>query len=89
MIAITVEEEEDVSKFKDYKPAESVSAAPVKEPSTPSPAKDEAAREPVTATEQKVSKPSAAPAAEGRIFASPLARKIAEEHNVWFATVYI
>ncbi|XP_027168693.1 dihydrolipoyllysine-residue acetyltransferase component 3 of pyruvate dehydrogenase complex, mitochondrial-like [Coffea eugenioides] len=87
VIAITVEEEEDVSKFKDYKPAESVSAAPVKEPSTPSPAKDEAAREPVTATEQKVSKPSAAPAAEGRIFASPLARKIAEEHNVPIADI--
>ncbi|KAL3528607.1 hypothetical protein ACH5RR_007929 [Cinchona calisaya] len=87
VIAITVEDEEDVSKFKDFKPAESDSATPVKEPSTPSPPKEEVAREPVTATEPKVSKPSAAPTAEGRIFASPLARKIAEEHNVPLSNV--
>ncbi|KAL3511659.1 hypothetical protein ACH5RR_024376 [Cinchona calisaya] len=82
VIAITVEEEEDVTKFKDYKPAASDSETPKKEPSTPSPPKEEVAREPVSPTETKISKPSTAPTAEGRIFASPLARKIAEEHNV-------
>lgn len=78
MIAITVEEEGDVAKFKDYTPSKS------EESSSPPPPKEEVAKEPVTSTEPKVSKPSSAPAAaaEGRIFASPLARKIAEEHKV-------
>lgn len=82
MIAITVEEEEDIGKFKDYKPTASDAAPAPEEKPTPSPPKEEVAAEPVTSKEPKVSKPSAAPAAEGRIFASPLARKIAEEHNV-------
>lgn len=82
MIAVTVEEEEDIDKFKDYKPVASDAAPEPKETSTPSPPKEEVAAEPVTSKAPEVSKPSPAPATEGRIFASPLARRIAEEHNV-------
>lgn len=83
MIAITVEEEEDIDKFKDYKPVASDAAPEPKETSTPSPPKEEAAPEPVTSKAPEVPKPSPAPATEGRIFASPLARRIAEEHKVY------
>ncbi|CAI9114368.1 OLC1v1015079C1 [Oldenlandia corymbosa var. corymbosa] len=87
VIAITVEEEEDITKFKDYAPSASDSAAPAEKPPTPpSPPKEEVTREPVTSTEPKVSKPSSTPA-EGRIFASPLARKIAEENKVPLSSI--
>lgn len=83
MIAITVEEEEDIAKFKDYKPSPSDAAAESKgsSDSTP-PKKEEVKEEPTSSPEPKSSKASAAPSTEGRIFASPLARKLAEEHNV-------
>ncbi|KAI3455590.1 hypothetical protein Pfo_012253 [Paulownia fortunei] len=84
IIGITVEEEEDVAKFKDYTPSTSDAApAPApKAPSAPTPPKQEVAEVPVTSPEPKVSKPSAPSLAEDRIFASPLARKLAEDHNI-------
>lgn len=87
VIAITVEEEEDISKFKDYSPSTSdAGAAPAKEPSPPSPPKQEEVEKPVSSSEPKVSKPSAA-SSEDRIFASPLARNLAEEHNVSLSSI--
>lgn len=87
VIAITVEEEEDISKFKDYSPSASdAGAAPAKEPSPPSPPKQEEVEKPVSSSEPKVSKPSAA-SSEDRIFASPLARNLAEEHNVSLSSI--
>ncbi|XP_021892273.1 dihydrolipoyllysine-residue acetyltransferase component 2 of pyruvate dehydrogenase complex, mitochondrial-like isoform X2 [Carica papaya] len=86
VIAITVEEEEDIAKFKDYSPASNAGSAAEKGPSTPTPAKQEVVEEPVSASEPKVSKPSTAPA-EDRIFASPLARKIAEEQNILLSSI--
>lgn len=83
VIAITVEEEEDIAKFKDYKPSKSDAAAAPKEPSTSAPPKEDVPKEPVSSTEPKVSKPTAAKEAGNRIFASPLAKKLAEENNVY------
>lgn len=85
VIAITVEDEEDIPKLKDYSPSASDGAPAAKGPSTstePPPPKEEAVEETVSSPEPKTSKPSATPS-EGRIFASPLARKLAEDHNVW------
>lgn len=80
VIAITVEEEDDIAKFKDYQPSTSDATPSPKAPASPPPPKEEVAKKPVTPSEPKVSKPSASSA--DRIFASPLARKIAEDHNI-------
>ncbi|KAL2462448.1 Dihydrolipoyllysine-residue acetyltransferase component 2 of pyruvate dehydrogenase complex [Forsythia ovata] len=82
VIAITVEEEEDVAKFKDYKPSTSDAAPSPSVPTAPTPPKEEIAEVPVSSPEPKVSKPSTPISAENRIFASPLAKKLAEDHNV-------
>ncbi|KAK6125053.1 hypothetical protein DH2020_041231 [Rehmannia glutinosa] len=89
IIAITVEEEEDAAKFKDYTPSTSDAApTPAPEaPSSPSPPKQEAAEVPVTSPEPKVSKPTAPSSDEDRIFASPLARKLAEDHNISLSNI--
>lgn len=79
VIAVTVEEEDDIAKFKDYQPSTSDATPSPKAPaSSPPPPKEEVAEKPVTPSQPKVSKPSAS----DRIFASPLARKIAEDNNV-------
>ncbi|KAK1575836.1 hypothetical protein Q3G72_008775 [Acer saccharum] len=82
VIAITVEDEGDIGKFKDYSPSASeAGAAAAEESSPPPPPKPEVAEKPVSSPEPKISKPS--PASSGdRIFASPLARKLAEDNNV-------
>lgn len=83
MIAITVEEEEDIAKFKDYKPSSSDATAQSKGSSdSAQPKKEEVKEEPTSSPAPKSPKASAAPSPEGRVFASPLARKLAEEHNV-------
>lgn len=88
VIAITVEEEADIAKFKDYQPSASESSAPpAKETPAPPPPKKEVAEEPAREPEPKVSKPSAPPSSGDRIFASPLARKLAEEKNVNLSSI--
>lgn len=85
IIAITVEEEEDIAKFKDYSPSAGSAPSPTpapKEPSAPTPQKQEAPKQPVTSPEPKVSQPSSSSPAGDRIFASPLARKLAEDNKV-------
>lgn len=81
LIAITVEEEEYIEKFKDYSP----SASDTKPAAKPEPAapKVEVAQEPPSAPAPgpKVPKPSYVPAGD-RVFASPIARKMAEDNNV-------
>lgn len=83
---LTVEDEEDIAKFKDYTPSASGSgggeAKGPTESSPPPPPKKEAAEAPVSAPEPKTAKPSAAPPSGDRVFASPLARSLAEEHKV-------
>lgn len=83
VIAVTVEDEEDIAKFKDYEPTSSSSGAgaAAAESSAPSSPKKEAVEEPVRSPEPKTVKQG--PASDGeRIFASPLARKLAEDNNV-------
>lgn len=78
-----MEEEEDIQKFKDYTPSSGGSpAAPEAKPAT-SPPKEEKVEKPASAPEAETSKPSPAPS-EDRIFASPLAKKLAEDNNVSF-----
>ncbi|KAK4837545.1 hypothetical protein QYF36_006330 [Acer negundo] len=84
VIAITVEDEDDIGKFKDYSPSSSDAAA--EESSPPPPPKQEVAEKPVSSPEPKISKPS--PSSSGdRIFASPLARKLAEDNNVPLSSI--
>uniref|UniRef100_M4CBF1 Peripheral subunit-binding (PSBD) domain-containing protein n=1 Tax=Brassica campestris TaxID=3711 RepID=M4CBF1_BRACM len=86
VIAITVEEEEDIQKFKDYTPSSGGSpAAPEAKPAT-SPPKEEKVEKPASAPEAETSKPSPAPS-EDRIFASPLAKKLAEDNNVPLSSI--
>ncbi|KZV45753.1 dihydrolipoamide acetyltransferase component of pyruvate dehydrogenase [Dorcoceras hygrometricum] len=86
-IAITVEEEEDVTKFKDYKPSTSDAAAAPKSQSAPTAPKKETAEVPVTSPEPEVSKPATPPSDGDRVFASPLAKKLAEDNNVSLSNI--
>ncbi|KAF8388788.1 hypothetical protein HHK36_025468 [Tetracentron sinense] len=86
VIAITVEEEDDIAKFKDYKPSTPGSADSVKGPSDSTPPKKEVEQEPVSSPEPKISKSAEAPTTD-RIFSSPLARKLAEDHNVPLSSI--
>ncbi|KAJ4776792.1 Acetyltransferase component of pyruvate dehydrogenase complex [Rhynchospora pubera] len=82
IIAIMVEDEADIPKFKDYQassPAPAETKAPA--PSEPAPPKKEES-EPVKAPEPKPVKSEDASQKGDRIFASPLARKLAEDNKV-------
>ncbi|XP_020591097.1 dihydrolipoyllysine-residue acetyltransferase component 2 of pyruvate dehydrogenase complex, mitochondrial-like isoform X2 [Phalaenopsis equestris] len=82
VIAITVEEEQDIGEFKNYQV--SASSAPAAEAKTPSETTTVSSEEPepVKVPEPKVSQAEATPHSEDRIFSSPLARKLAEDNNV-------
>ncbi|KAL1212062.1 Dihydrolipoyllysine-residue acetyltransferase component 2 of pyruvate dehydrogenase complex [Cardamine amara subsp. amara] len=86
VIAITVEEEEDIQKFKDYTPSSDTGPAAPEAKPAPSPLKEEKVEKPASAPEAKTSKPSSAPS-EDRIFASPLARKLAEDNSVPLSSI--
>ncbi|KAF8096623.1 hypothetical protein N665_0305s0045 [Sinapis alba] len=89
VIAITVEDEEDIQKFKDYTPSSGTPPAAPEEKPAPSPPKEEKVEKvekPAGAPEAKTSKPSSAPS-EDRIFASPLAKKLAEDSNVPLSSI--
>lgn len=80
IIAVTVEEEEDIGKFKDYKaPSSAESAAPaeLKPQSEPTEPKKEKEQPKATKTEESF-------LSEDRTFSSPIARKLAEDNNVSF-----
>ncbi|KAH6773400.1 Dihydrolipoamide acetyltransferase [Perilla frutescens var. hirtella] len=86
-IAVTVEEEGDIAKFKDYSPkSDATPAPPPKAPSAPTPPK-EASQVSAAPADPKVSKPSVPSSSGDRIFASPLARKLAEDHHVPLANI--
>lgn len=82
VIAITVEEEQDIGEFKSYQV--SASSAPPSEAKAPSETATASSEEPepVKAPEPRVSQAEPTPHAEDRIFSSPLARKLAEDNNV-------
>lgn len=87
-IAVVVDSEEEIVKFKDYK-AESGGSSPPppkeEDPPAASMEKEEAPKSspapPPTEPPRSQSKPTT-PSSHDRLFASPLARKIAEEKNV-------
>ncbi|KAI8541963.1 hypothetical protein RHMOL_Rhmol08G0101800 [Rhododendron molle] len=87
VIAITVEDEADIAKFKDYEPSKSGDAPAAKGPSDSAPPKEEKVEEPPMPPEPKATKATAASAAEDRLFASPLARKLAEDHKVPLSSI--
>lgn len=84
VIAITVEEEGDIEKFKDYKPSSSAEpVAPVESKAQPEPSQPKVEEKKLTqAPEAKAPKIEEASQSGDRIFASPLARKLAEDNNV-------
>ena len=84
VIAITVEEEGDIEKFKDYKPSSSAEpVAPAESKAQPEPSQLKVEEKKLTQTpEAKAPKIEEASQSGDRIFASPLARKLAEDNNV-------
>ncbi|CAN7097334.1 unnamed protein product [Brassica rapa subsp. narinosa] len=86
VIAITVEDEEDIGKFKDYTPSSTTDATPPKEEPAPPPPKEEKVEQASPPPEPKTSKPSPPPSGD-RVFASPLARKLAEDNNVPLSSI--
>ncbi|KAK9109863.1 hypothetical protein Sjap_017923 [Stephania japonica] len=82
----TVEDEDDITKFKDYKPSQLGDSKEAKVPSDPSPPTPPKKRIPSTVGsiefEPKKPKVANAPQSGSRILASPLARKLANDHNV-------
>ncbi|CAN8303200.1 unnamed protein product [Cochlearia groenlandica] len=87
VIAITVEDEEDIGKFKDYTPSSTADATPPKaEPAPPPPPKEEKVEKPSSSPAPKTSKPSAPPSGD-RVFASPLAKKLAKDNNVPLSSI--
>ncbi|KAL6848480.1 hypothetical protein ACP4OV_021774 [Aristida adscensionis] len=89
IIAITVEEEGDIEKFKDYKPSSSAeSAAPAESKPQPEPSQPKVEeKEPAKAPEPKAPKTEELSQSGDRIFASPLARKLAEDNKVPLSSV--
>lgn len=86
-----MEKEEDIAAFKDYKPDDSAAGTPAKSADEPSaaakkPEKKETPKKseaPSTAEQTtKKDKPAASPSKDGRVFVSPLAKKLAEEKGI-------
>ncbi|KAK9109879.1 hypothetical protein Sjap_017939 [Stephania japonica] len=82
--ATTMEGEDDIAKFKDYKPSQLDDSKEAKVPSDPSPPTPPKKKdtEPVSSAEPKKPKVANASQSGARIFSSPLARKLANDHNV-------
>lgn len=75
-----MEDEDDIVKFKDYKASASPGVGVASAPSEPTSKKEEV--EPVKTHGPVAPKADETPRAEDRVFSSPLARKLAEDHNV-------
>ncbi|KAL9675202.1 hypothetical protein QQ045_003403 [Rhodiola kirilowii] len=84
VVGVTVEDEDDVAKFKDYTPQKSAdaSALAVEQPSAPAPSKKEEIKESKSLSPAKAPAHIVVPPTGDCIFTSPLARKLAEENNV-------
>lgn len=77
-----MEDEEDIAKFKDYEPSKSGDAPTAEGSSESAPPKEEKVEEPKKSPEPKATKATSPSPAEDRLFASPLARKLAEDNKV-------
>ncbi len=84
VVAIIVDNKEDIAKFKDYTPGAPSAAAPAA-PKKEAPAQEQpkAAASPVQATPA----PQRSASTGSRVFASPLAKKIAEEKGLDLAGI--
>ncbi|OEL34037.1 Dihydrolipoyllysine-residue acetyltransferase component 3 of pyruvate dehydrogenase complex, mitochondrial [Dichanthelium oligosanthes] len=88
IIAVTVEEEGDIEKFKDYKPPSSAaSAAPAESNSQSEPEEPKEEKEASKAPEPHVAKAEQASHSGDRIFSSPVAKKLAEDNNVPLSSI--
>ncbi|KAM0829203.1 hypothetical protein ACQ4PT_067026 [Festuca glaucescens] len=89
IICVTVEEEGDIEKFKDYKPSSSDAPVAPSESKAKSEPEEPKAEEkvPAKAPEPKAPKTEEASRSGDRIFSSPLARKLAEDNNVPLSSV--
>uniref|UniRef100_A0ACD5ZMY0 Uncharacterized protein n=1 Tax=Avena sativa TaxID=4498 RepID=A0ACD5ZMY0_AVESA len=81
IICITVEEEGDIEKFKDYKAS---SSAPAADPAEPKPQSEPAEPKEEKKELSMAPEPKATKTEESgdRLFSSPVARKLAEDNNV-------
>lgn len=87
LVAILVENEADVAKFKDFQSPSEATAAPTAPPAAPA-APAPAAPAPAAAPAPTPAAPAApAKAAGERLFASPLARRLADERGVQLSDV--
>lgn len=88
LVCIIVENEADVAAFKDYKPE--AGAAVVPAPGAPAPTPSPAAPSPATPASAPVPSAPAAPskAPGARVYASPLAKKIAQEEGIELSGMY-
>lgn len=88
VIAIMVEDEDDIAKFKDYTPsgqgAANEKASSKETTPVPPPPKEDT---PSPVATPKTEKSAASPQSEDRIFASPIARKMAEDHKVPISSI--
>lgn len=89
VIAILAEDGEDVAEAAKSGSSAAPASAPAPAPSTPAPSKAEPASAPAPAPEAKASASAPSPSASSgdRVFASPLARRLAAEKNVDLAQV--
>ncbi|CAH0563487.1 unnamed protein product [Brassicogethes aeneus] len=78
LVCIIVENEADIAKFKDFKDDAAAPAKPAAAPSAPSPA----APAPVAPTPAAPAVSAPAPQDGGRVYASPMAKRLAEQRNI-------
>ncbi|KAK3131390.1 hypothetical protein QOZ80_6AG0505770 [Eleusine coracana subsp. coracana] len=87
IIAVTVEEEEDIAKFKDYKaPTSSASDAPAEPKSQPEPTESEE-KAASKAPEANATRAEEASHSGDRVFSSPVAKKLAEDNSVPLSSI--
>jgi pyruvate dehydrogenase E2 component (dihydrolipoamide acetyltransferase) len=81
---VTVEEEEDIVKFKDYKaPTSSATDGPPEPKSQPEPAGSKEEKATSKAPEANATKAEEASHSGDRVFSSPVAKKFAEDNSVF------
>jgi len=83
VVAIVVDSKDDVAKFKDY----SGSAATPTPAAAPAAPKKEAEKPKAASTQPAAVTPQKAVSTSGRVFVSPLAKKLAEEQGLDLAGV--
>uniref|UniRef100_A0A0A8YPZ3 Acetyltransferase component of pyruvate dehydrogenase complex n=1 Tax=Arundo donax TaxID=35708 RepID=A0A0A8YPZ3_ARUDO len=88
IIAVTVEEAEDIEKFKDYKaPSSAVSGAPAESKSQSEPAEPKGEKEASKVPEPNSTKTEEASHSGDRVFSTPVAKKLAEDNSVPLSSI--